>query len=146
MAKEEKIKYVANITLKNKKGVYIQTGTSFYEDDIKPASFKVFLTDGTIFPVDQAEAVTNNIPGMRNLVEGLNVAPKLVKKGTASILVKKDIPAVIWDFDPEKIKTIPFEILMAMYKERCEKYSLSSQNFLRKDEVLAQLSSQFVKK
>jgi hypothetical protein len=145
MAKE-KIKYVANITLKNVKGVFIPTATIFYEEDINPIAFKDFIADGTIFPEDQAEVVTNNIPGMRNLVEGLNVAPKLVKKGTITDKTPKSIPAVIWDFDPEKIKTIPFEILMAMYKERCEKYFLSSQNFSGKEEVLVQLSSQFVKK
>ena len=123
MAKEEKIKYVANITLKNKNGKYMTTGTIFYEDDIKPNSFKAFLADGTIFPLDQAEIVTKSIPGMRNLVDGLKVAPALVKKGSQPEV--KNIPAVIWDFDPEKIKTISFEILMAMYKSRSCWYSLN---------------------
>lgn len=147
MAKEEKIKYVANTTLQRLKGGFIPMGTAFYEEDINPHGFKAFLADGTVFPLDQAEVVMNKLaPGMRNLVTGIEAEPQLIKKGSLNNKVAVNIPATVWDFDPEKIKNMAFEILMAMYKERCEKYKITPQKFSTKEEVLAQLTSQFVKK
>lgn len=150
-----KQKYVASITLRNTKKQFIMAGEEFEEGDISAQKFESATKDGTITKVGSTMAKGGIIQTpKRSLVDGIRIQPdrqisskrNLVNKIEEQEPLKKDPPAVVWDADPEQIKDLKFEQLMAIYTERCEQFELVPANFAEKQEVIDQLSSQFVKK
>lgn len=139
-------KYICSISmmLANKK--LLVAGTEFEKKDIEIAKFEHLQRQGYITPAGQPEKPKEL--GMRELVSRPEVQnPAPIKKAVTPKVVELKQTSVdsIWNVDPEQIKDLSFEVLMASYIDTCEKYGITPVKFKDKKEVIVQLTSQFVK-
>lgn len=139
-------KYICSISvmLANKK--MLVAGTEFEKTDIQEAKFEHLQRQGYITLAGQPEKPKDI--GMRELVSRPEVQkPAPIKKTVTPEVAEPKQTSVdsIWNVDPEQIKGLSFEVLMASYIDTCEKYGITPVKFKDKKEVIAQLTSQFVK-
>ncbi len=57
---------------------------------------------------------------------------------------QKTIPDSVWDGDPEELKDVSEEILLTIYRTRCEQYGLTLEKFDTVELLREKLSSEFV--
>jgi hypothetical protein len=135
---EEVKRYVCSISVMRKSGMLV-AGTPFVEADLTKVQFEQLTEQGYIKP--WGAVVSPPVPGMRSLVN---------REGEQTEAIKEQKPQkpqadALWNVNPDLIKDLPFEVLMSSYQEVCEKNGIVPAKFTQKDEVIAQLSAQFVK-
>ena len=56
----------------------------------------------------------------------------------------KSLPDAVWDVDPEKIKDTEMDILLSVYRTRCEEFELPLEQFNTVELLREKMSSQYV--
>ena len=56
----------------------------------------------------------------------------------------KSHPDAVWDVDPEKIKDTEMDILLSVYRTRCEEFELPLEQFNTVELLREKMSSQYV--
>jgi len=159
MAEQEK--YICSISVHNKNRKMILAGTPFAESDLKAPAFKSLMDGGYLRLQDDPAPAK---PAARSLITRPEVTGTKAKEtGPRSLVVgptvddlgvkvkprgkKAKAPADgIFVNDPTDLEVYSFEVLMSAYQDVCEKYGLKPTVFKTKEEVVAEMSKQFVKK
>lgn len=152
-------KFTCSISVMRPKKDMLLAGTEFEKSELDEAVFKQLSNQGYIKPAGEPEPVLP--PGMRTLVNRQmvnapetvdqnkgksNIAGSTKAKGKQAEALKQADADGVWNVDPETLKDLPFEVLVSAYQDVCLKYKIKPSKFEKREEVIAQLSAQFVKK
>lgn len=172
MAEEIKDCFVCKITLQTAKRAFILAGTPFAKDAILESTFDALVKSGEIIPASQAPApVTGPRPLIsvperpvptgkdKNFkvvdpeIEAQKAADKAAKQAEKDAaaakkqqekLAKKMQADSVFNANPADLQEHTFEVLSATYFDICKKYGVEPVKLATKEEVIAQLSSQYV--
>ncbi len=86
----------------------------------------------------------NIIPPHNCRLDTLKERLAKAKENTSKKSPNKTIPASVWDADPEEIKDAKFDILLSVYRTRCEKFGLPLEEFETVEFLREKMSSQYV--
>lgn len=78
----------------------------------------------------------------KRLTNARAAAPEAVLGGNKS--PSKTIPVAVWDADPEEIKDTPMDILLPVYRTRCEAFAQDLEEFDTIELLREKMSSQYV--
>jgi hypothetical protein len=143
-------------------GKSVPAETPFPRSAMPEGAFKQLSEQGYIRPAGTPKKgpgvpslIAFEAPGQPPVEVVQPEAPQAKKEKTASgskrgdkaqeKAIKKAQADKVWGANPAELQDKPFEVLMSVYMEVCQKYSITPTAFATKEEVIAQLSSQFEK-
>jgi hypothetical protein len=135
--------YECTITLqKPSRTGFIPAGTAFVEGDISKGVFDRLVMDGCIFEYGNAKKEVPVRP-IRELVNRLGEDGKQ-KETNFKQTPPKVVPEGLWDGDPNELKEFDITVLYTEYAKTCEQYNISPVRFDSKEELIKEMSKDFV--
>lgn len=165
-------KFISSISVayKDRSKGLILAGQPFEQEDISPEGFESLKSGGYISC--EGQVVTSAAPkgrvlvsrpeidappaddskGPRNLVKGLKTQEEIDQEKADKALKTKNEKALkkakadsVFNGDPAELAQMEMPVLLGAYQDICEKYGMVAEKYSSKEEVIAVLSSQFVK-